>query len=394
MLPSYRRDIVGTLRSRLSESRRFIQVVSGPRQTGKTTAILQALEGLAGFPCSFVQASPGVASSQEWLRREWSNARPSPQSTAAILVVDEIQLVDQWSAVVKELWDEDTRVGADLRVVLSGSSSVLLMKGLSEGLTGRFEELRCHQWDFRECRDAFGFSLDDYLYFGGYPGAAALRGDKGRWLDYMESAIIAPSVLKDVIALDRVTKPALMEALFSLGAAYSGQEISYRKLMGQLDDAGNATTVAHYLDLLQDAGLLAGLQKHSQKLLKSRASSPRLIAFDTSLMVASYGRYREFLLTDPDRFGHLAESAVGAYLLKRGLREHFDVNWWREGDKEVDFVISSGEAVTAIEVKSGRIKGTRGLDAFCAENPSAKSLVVGSLQAPLENFLLGDIALF
>lgn len=393
MMAEYKRDIVHKLVSRLNEPRRFIQVVSGPRQTGKTTAISQALSEMSNLPCHSVQVGADSAT-RDWLRREWGEARRLAAKSKSVLVVDEIQLVDQWSSVVKELWDEDTKTGTDLLVVLSGSSSLLLQKGLIEGLTGRFEELKCYQWDFDECMQAFGFSLEDYLYFGGYPGAAPLVSDESRWLDYMTSSIIAPSIFKDVISLGKVTKPVLMEALFTLGTAYSGQEVSYRKLMGQLDDAGNATTVAHYLQLLREAGLLAGIQKHSKKLIKTRASSPRLIAFDTSLMVANYGRYREFLLTDPERRGHLVECAVGAYLLRRGLREHFDVEWWRDGSNEVDFILSSGRAVTVIEVKSGRIKSLKGLDAFCRDVPEAKSLVVGSADAPLDEFLLGHIPLF
>lgn len=303
-------------------------------------------------------------------------------------------MVSQWSAVVKSLWDEDTDNETALIVVLTGSSSLLLQKGLREALTGRFEIIPCLQWDYLECAQAFGFTLDDYLYFGGYPGAAPLKSDKNRWLDYLQNSIIAPSVYKDVISLDRVTKPALMEALFTLGSAYSGQEISYRKLLGQLDDAGNATTIAHYLSLLSEAGLLSGLQKYTEKLLKTRASSPRLIAHDTSLMVASYGRYRDYLLTDPDRRGHLVESAVGGYLLKRAFKEHFNVCWWREGTEEVDFVIHDGAARTAIEVKSGRVKGIGGLDAFAKRYPGTHTLVVGSHEAPLEDFLLGAVPLF
>lgn len=389
----FRRSIVQTITERIAEPRRYMQVIVGPRQTGKTTATRQALDSL-DIPSRFARASQDIPASQDWLRREWNEARRLAQRASAVLVIDEIQMVTQWSAVVKALWDEDTDNGIDLAVVLTGSSSLLLQRGLREALTGRFEVIPCLQWDYAECREAFGFTLDDYLYFGGYPGAAPLKSDKGRWLDYLQNSIIAPSVFKDVIALDRVTKPALMEALFTLGSAYSGQEISYRKLLGQLDDAGNATTIAHYLSLLSDAGLLSGLQKYTEKLLKTRASSPRLIAHDTSLMVASYGRYREFLLTDPDRRGHLVESAVGAYLLKRAFKEHFDVCWWREGAKEVDFVIQDGLARTAIEVKSGKIKGIGGLDAFTKLYPDTRTLVVGSSEAPLEAFLLGEIPLF
>lgn len=393
MLPEFRRSIVDTLISRVKEPRRFIQVVTGPRQTGKTTAVKQMMSSV-DLPTHFARASQDAVPSTNWLRGEWEQARLLCERGKALLVIDEIQMVSQWSGSVKALWDEDADEGTDLQVVLTGPSSLLLKKGLVESLTGRFEVIECPQWYFGECRDAFGLSLEEYLYFGGYPGAIALINDKNRWLDYVKNSIIDPSVLKDAISLERVTKPALMEALFQLGCSYSSQEISYRKLLGQLDDAGNATTIAHYLSLLSDAGLLTGLQKYSEKLVKTRSSSPRLMVHDTSLLVANYGMYREYLLTDPERKGHLVESAVGAYLLKRSKKDHFDVFWWREGDKEVDFVIQSGRARTAIEVKSGRVKSLKGLDAFSTLFPKTKTLVVGSSLCPLEDFLGGNVPLF
>lgn len=393
MLPEYKRKIVGTLSTRLIEPRKFMQVVVGPRQTGKTTAVRQTLAEI-DIPSKLVRASQDINASRDWLRREWDQARLEAKNGPFVLAIDEIQMVSQWSTVVKELWDSDTDNDLDLKVVLTGSSSVLLQHGLRETLTGRFEIIPCQQWEFPECEDAFGFSLNDFLFFGGYPGAAALKDDVFRWLDYMHDSIIAPSVLRDVIALDRITKPALMEALFNLGCAYSGQEVSYRKLLSQLDDAGNATTIAHYLNLLSDAGLLSGLQKYSGKQLKSRASSPRLIVHDTSLMTASYGEGRESLLTDPSSRGHLVESAVGASLIKRAISEHFKVFWWREGNKEVDFVLQSGTALTAIEVKSGRLKGLDGVDAFHSAHKGSKSIIIGSENAPLDAFLRGEIDLF
>ena len=350
---------------------------------------------LYDIPCHFARASQDIPSSQNWLRREWEEARKLTEGNSkAILVVDEIQMVTQWSSIVKAMWDEDADKDRELLVLLTGSSSLLLHKGLRESLTGRFELHHCLQWSLEECRNAFNFTLEDYLYFGGYPGAAPLKGDKNRWLNYMMESIIEPSISRDVISLDDIHKPALMRSLFSLGAAYSGQEISYRKLMGQLDDAGNATTIAHYLDLLSSAGLLSGLQKYSPKILKTRASSPRLIAHDTSLMVAMYGQYRDFLLTDPERKGHLVESAVGAYLLKRAQQEHFEVFWWREGTSEVDFVVQDGRNCTAIEVKSGRIKNTHGLDSFHKAFSNNHNIVVGSSNTSLKDFLLGKIPLF
>lgn len=393
-IPPYRRPLVKTLIERMNEPRKFIQMLIGPRQTGKSTAIRQALKDIE-LPVHIALASID-SSSRDWLRSQWLQARSliNTTNTTAILVIDEVQLIDQWSSVVKELWDEDTWSGIGLRVVLSGSSSLLLEKGLTEGLTGRFEIIRSTHWSYRECRDAFGYELDDFLYFGGYPGSAPLRNDKDRWLDYMNGSVIDPSISKDVILMEAVRKPALMQRLFRIGASYSAQELSYRKIMGQLDDAGNTTTLAHYLSLLDDAGLLCGLTKYDPKILKQKASSPRFMVYDTSLMVATYGVYRDFLLTDNERRGHLVESAVGAYLLARSKKEHFDVHWWRDGTAEVDFVLSSGEEVVAIEVKSGRIKSTKGLAAFVNRFHNAKTIIVGSSDCSLEDFLLGKIPLF
>ncbi len=393
-IPEYQRPLVKTLAERMNEPRRFIQMLIGPRQTGKSTAIRQALQSVK-IPTHVALASID-SSSRDWLRAQWAQARNlvTPTSPAALLVVDEIQLVDQWSAVVRELWDEDEWSGTDLRVVLSGSSSLLLQKGLREGLTGRFEMIRSTHWSFPECVAAFGYGLDEFLLFGGYPGSAPLRQDEERWLDYMNDAVIAPSIAKDVVALEEVRKPILMERLFRLGAASSGQELSYRKIMGQLDDAGNTTTLARYLDLLDDAGMLCGLAKFDPKLVREKASSPRFMVYDTSLMTASYGRYRDFLLTDSERKGHLVESAVGSCLLARSKQEHFDVSWWREGDKEVDFVVSQGSDVTAIEVKSGRVKSLKGLTAFMNKFPHARVLIIGAQDTPVEAFLRGEVPLF
>lgn len=393
-MAEYRRSIVKDLIARTSERRRFIQILAGPRQTGKSTAIRQALERV-DLPRHVALASID-SSSRDWLRAQWLQTRNliTEDTPAALLVIDEVQLVSQWSAVVKELWDEDAWNGIDLRVVLSGSSSLLLRKGLAEGLTGRFEIIRSTHWSYSECRDAFGYSLEDFLYFGGYPGGAIFKNDKQRWLDYLNDAVIEPSITRDVIALEEVRKPALMRKLFQMGAPYSAQELSYRKILGQLDDAGNTTTIAHYLDLLDAAGLLCGLQKYDPRMMREKASSPRLMVYDTALMTATYGRYRDFLLTDPERKGHLVESAVGAYLLALSKKERFDVRWWREGANEVDFVLVQGESATAVEVKSGRVKSLKGLTAFVNQVPHAKTLVVGSSSCSLEDFLSGEVTLF
>lgn len=391
---AYQRSIVEIIRNRIEEQRQFIQIIIGPRQTGKTTAVNQAV-AQAGCPGAFAEATKGE-STPDWIRAQWYRARNmfAALQLPVLLVIDEVQYIRGWSSVVKTLWDEDTRDGVQVKAILLGSSATLIHDGLSESLMGRFELIHSPHWSYAECADAFGYSLEDYLYFGGYPGAAILKDDERRWFNYMHSSIIDPSIVNDALQLADVRKPELMRRLFEVGAAYSGQEVSYRKLLGQLDDRGNAATIAHYLSLLSEAGLMSGLQKYDPKHLREKASSPRLIVHDTSLMVAEFGRNRSALLTDPALRGRLVESAVGAHLINRATIEGFSVHWWRDGNDEVDFVIADKDAVTAIEVKSGRVKPTKGMTRFLLENPQAHSIVVGSAECSIERFLLGETELF
>ena len=390
----YERAIVSTIVKRIKEPRSFIQIVVGPRQTGKTTAVVQALEHIS-LPHIFAEATKGE-SGRDWLCAQWSQARNVFAATRepVILVIDEIQFVSRWQAIVKTLWDEDTRQGTEVRAVLTGSSATLIHDGLNESLMGRFELIHSTHWSYAECREAFGYTLDEYLYFGGYPGAAQLRFDESRWLKYVRAAIVEPSIANDVLQIADVRRPELMRRLFEVGASYSGQEISYRKLLGQLDDRGNTATVAHYLGLLSQAGLMSGLSKYDPKMLREKASSPRIMVHDTALMVAAHGRRRSRLLVEPDLRGRLVESAIGASLINRATEEGFAVHWWREGGDEVDFVIADQEAVTAIEVKSGRVKPTKGMSRFIAENPHARMLTVGSADCSVEAFLSGEVELF
>jgi predicted AAA+ superfamily ATPase len=388
MTPTYERNLVSVLAARMRESRRFIQVMAGPRQTGKSTAVTQALAHLS-LPQHFVTADRIATRSPEWLEAEWQQARllTNGRTQAAILAVDEVQNVSQWSSTVKALWDEDARSGIDLRVVLSGSSSLLLQKGLSESLMGRFEMIRSTHWSFAEMHAAFGYELDEYLLYGGYPASALFKDDFQRWLWYMNDAVVEATISRDIVQMEEVRKPALLRNLFMLGCQYSSQELSYRNIQGQLQDRGNVTTIAHYLELLSNADLLCALMKYDEKPLNTRRSSPRLAVFDTSLMSSVQRDDARLLLSDPERRGRLYESAVGAYLLAQSKRELFDVLWWREGNSEVDFVLKKGAELLAIEVKSGRVKGLGGLQDFRSRYPKAELLVVGGENHPLEEFL-------
>ncbi len=298
---------------------------------------------------------------------------------------------------MKALWDADQRDGTPVKVFLSGSSSLLLHHGLEESLMGRFELIRSPHWSLAECREAFGYTLDDFLFLGGYPGAARFSEDEARWSAYIRDSVVEPTISQDVLALGDVRKPALMRALFRLGALYSGQELSYNKMLGQLQDAGNTVTLARYLDLLDKAGMIATLPKYHAKELERRRSSPRLMVYDTALMCAVSDKGRERLMGESDLRGHVVESAVGAYLLGRAPSEGFEVCWWREGNDEVDFVLQKGEALSAIEVKGGSELRQGGMARFLSKNPQARRIVVGGSSAgacELEEFLLGEVPLF
>jgi len=392
----YKRVLVDQLKTRMNEKRRFMQIVIGPRQTGKTTAVLQALKSLP-LPHHYINADDPSVVSHEWLRNEWEKTRLMQKQAKkeVILAIDEVQKIPQWSSMVKFLWDEDTRKNNPVKVILSGSSSLLIQKGLNESMAGRFEVLFCPHWSYRECKTAFKYKLNDFLFFGGYPGAASLKDDVERWARYMGSSIVEPSIAKDVIQMEEIRKPALLRSLFTLGATYSAQELSYTKMLGQLTDAGNTVTLAHYLELLDNANILCGLPKYAANKLKSKQSSPRLMVYDTSLLVWAAGTTRKSFLELPDARGHLVESAVGACLLARGKEEGFSVYWWRDRDKEVDFVIEKGTtALTAIEVKSGRVKHIAGSIDFIKRYPKALSLTVGGEGCSLEDFLEGKVPLF
>ncbi len=384
----YRRPILANLVDRLREPRRFIQVLAGPRQVGKTTLARQALD-LIDVPSHYATADlpglePGI-----WLSQQWDLARlKARDSGRALLILDEAQKVGGWSEAVKAHWDEDTAAGVDLKVLLLGSAPLLVQHGLTESLAGRFELIRASQWSFAEMRDAFGWDLDRYLYFGGYPGPADLIDDEARWSRYVRDSLIETTVSRDILLMTQVNKPALLRRLFQLGCDYSGQVLSYTKMLGQLHDAGNTTTLAHYLQLLGGAGLISGLQKLSVRRVRQRASSPKLMVHDTGLLAASDGADFATTRRTPQRWGRIVESAVGAHLLHETAGTDIDLWYWRDGHREVDFVLSRGGRLVPIEVKSGRDRGAHpGTAAFARQHEVHRHLLVGTGGMPLETFL-------
>ena len=273
----FERSYLQEIKGRISEPRTFIQVILGPRQVGKTTMITQLLSQIS-IPYLFESADAVLATNSTWLLQVWETARLQMKMSGAseyLLVIDEIQKIDNWSEVVKQQWDRDTHEGINIKVILLGSSRLLIQKGLTESLAGRFETLYLGHWSFAEMQVAFGWSIEQYVYFGGYPGSASLIKDESRWKNYINDALIETSISKDILMLTRVDKPALLKRLFELGSLYSGQILSFTKIVGQLQDAGNTTTLANYLNLLSDCGLLGGVEKYAGDIIRKRSSSPK-----------------------------------------------------------------------------------------------------------------------
>jgi predicted AAA+ superfamily ATPase len=384
----YRRPQALLLAERLAEPRRFLQVVAGPRQVGKST-LVQQVTGDLGVPVRYVSADEPTLRGTDWISQQWEAARLEATGKAgAILVLDEIQKIPSWSETVKRLWDEDTRKKRPLKVVMLGSAPLLIAQGLTESLAGRFETLRLPHWSWAEMRDAFDWKIDQYLTFGGYPGAAPLIRDPARWSRYIADSLIETSIARDVLLLTRVDKPALLRRLFELACRYSGQVLSYTKMLGQLQDAGNTTTLAHYLDLLAGAGMVCGLSKYAGDAARSRGSSPKLQVLNTALMTVTAGVSPEEAQSDREFRGRLVESAVGAHLANAAAGGECELFYWRERGQEVDFVVKGGYRLTAIEVKSGRApQAHSGTAAFAAAFKVKRTLLVGGDGIPVEEFL-------
>lgn len=377
---------------RLNEPRKFIQVIVGPRQVGKTTMVTQAVEQIA-IPHLFFSAD-NIFASNDWLAEKWQSARLMVQMQGLeqlVLVIDEVQKIPNWSECIKKEWDLDTFNHIPIKLVLLGSSRLMIMNGLTESLAGRFELVRMTHWTFAEMRDGFGWDLDTFIYYGGYPGASEMITDENRWRNYVENAILEASINKDVLQTSNVYKPALLRQLFTLCCAYSGKELSYRKMLGSLQEAGNATTLANYLQLLAEANLVSGLQKYARDNARKYSSTPKLQVFDNALMNVYNQTTFASVRTDATLWGRQVESAVGSYLLSQAEKHRMQVYYWRENNAEVDFVLQRGMAVVAIEVKSNNARTNAGLHLFDNKYKPLRAFVVGNEGIPVADFLQMDI---
>lgn len=392
---SYKREQIKDILSRIDEQRGKLQVIVGPRQVGKTTLMGQVLEECT-LPYDSYSADDVTGVSADWLAQVWETARMKmlvQGNIKRLLVIDEVQKISNWSETVKAEWDRDTREKRELIVVLLGSSRMLIEKGLTESLAGRFELIRLSHWTYMEMRDCFGWTLPQYIYFGGYPGAAAFIGNETRWRNYVKDSLVEPSISKDVLMDTRVLKPQLLRQLFEIGSSCSGELLSLTKVAAQLQDAGNVTTLAGYLHLLDECGLLCGLQKYAADNSRKYNSIPKFQVHNNALRNAwSELNYSE-AVENPKEWGRMAESAVGAYLVSQAQIADYKVYYWRENNDEVDFVLTRRDRKIAIEVKSGRRTVNAGLPKFKTLYNPYHAITVGSGGLSFEEFLSMDLNL-
>ena len=384
----YERPYLKKIKQRIEEPRKFIQVIFGPRQVGKTTLMDQLLTQTS-IPHLYESADAVLSADGAWLSQVWETARlrmRAFEGSEYLLVIDEVQKIDHWSEIVKQQWDKDTRERVNMKVILLGSSRLLIQKGLTESLAGRFETLYIGHWSFAEMEAAFGWSMEQYIYFGGYPGSASLIHDEQRWKNYIRDALIETTISKDILMLTRVDKPALLKRLFELGCNYSGQILSFNKIIGQLQDAGNTTTLSNYLTLLSESGLLGGLEKYAGNLIVQRSSSPKFQVYNNALLSSQgYGSYSDAVVNS-EWWGRLAESSIGAHLLNYAASERYNLYYWREATLEVDFVLQKADKVIGLEVKSGAHYENKGMGVFQKRFHPCRILLVGTSGIPFKEF--------
>ena len=387
-----------TLTDRIEkEKRKFIQVLYGPRQVGKTTLVTQ-FANQTHIPVHYVSADAVISPGGIWITQQWEAARVQLSGSGGgetILIIDEVQKIENWSETVKKEWDEDTLKGLPLKVILLGSSRLLLQKGLTESLAGRYESIYIGQWSYAESYEAFGLLPDQFVWFGGFPGPVGLINQETRWKSYILDSLIEPAISKDILMLTRVDKPALLKRLFEMGCLFSGQILSFNKIMGQLADAGNTTTLAHYLELLDTSGMLKGIEKFSPGVLRQRSSSPKFQVHNTAFLSAQQALTFAETKARPEVWGRWVESAIGAHLLNCSIKEGFRLYYWRHRNDEVDFVIESHGRSIGVEVKSGPSEKTRGMLAFQQQFAPVRTLLVGAQGIPWQEFLkLNPMELF
>lgn len=391
----YQRRHLNILKSRMAEPRRRMQIVMGPRQVGKSTLVGQFTEGIS-VPFDFFAADGVNRFDSSWIPNKWQQVRMRMDIHSEqehILIIDEVQKIRGWSEQVKKEWDEDSRSHRNLKVILLGSSRILLQKGLEESLEGRFETIKMGYWDWQEMHEAFGFSMDEYVYFGGFPGLAPDIQDEDRWRNLMEDSIISPILTRDILEIEEIRNPALLRQVFELACIESAKELSLTKMQGTMN-SGTVPTIKNYLDILNKSMIVQPLQNYSPSRVKEKQSVPKMQVFNNAFR----NRFGTFSFdearVDPAEWGRLVESAVGAHLANRAMTDDYELFYWRnERRQECDYVLRKGQALVAIEVKSGSVDKTVGFEKFkeqFADNVTA-AFIVGPHALPLDDFFMMDL---
>lgn len=391
----YQRRHLNILTSRMAEPRRRMQIVMGPRQVGKSTLVGQFTEGIS-VPFDFFAADGVNRFDSSWIPNKWQQVRMRMDIHSEqehILIIDEVQKIRGWSEQVKKEWDEDSRSHRNLKVILLGSSRLLLQKGLEESLEGRFETIKMGYWDWQEMHEAFGFSMDEYVYFGGFPGLAPDIQDEDRWRNLMEDSIISPILTRDILEIEEIRNPALLRQVFELACIESAKELSLTKMQGTMN-SGTVPTIKNYLDILNKSMIVQPLQNYSPSRVKEKQSVPKMQVFNNAFR----NRFGTFSFdearVDPAEWGRLVESAVGAHLANRAMTDDYELFYWRnERRQECDYVLRKGQALVAIEVKSGSVDKTVGFEKFkeqFADNVTA-AFIVGPHALPLDDFFIMDL---
>ncbi len=371
------------------ERRKFILTIFGPRQIGKTTLVTQLIKN-EDLLFHYVSADAVATSNQMWISQQWETARLKLKSSKArqlILIIDEIQKIENWSEIVKKEWDNDTGNKVNIKVIVLGSSTLLIKKGLTESLAGRFENIHMGHWSFTEINKAFNIPVEKFAWFGGYPGSYQLVKDEQRWKDYIKNSLIETTISKDILMLYQVNKPALLKRLFELGSLYSGQILSFTKILGQLQNAGNTVTLSHYLSLLNEAGLIYGIPKYSVQIFRQRKSSPKFQVYNSAFISSQMFETFKEVKKLPRKWGRIVEVAIGAHLINFAKTENYQVFYWRHVNNEVDFVLQYHDKIIGIEVKSGTSIHKKGIDVFNKMFNPYKVLLVGDSGIPWQEFL-------
>lgn len=391
-----RQYLFNELLQSINSKQNLIQAIVGPRQIGKTTLILQLFRKWKG-PKLYKSADELSTPNTEWINTQWNKIRDKSaknKKSKSLIILDEVHKIPRWSEAVKKLFDEDHRRNLNIRVILLGSAALLMQRGLTESLSGRFELHRHNHWSFKECNDFFKISLEEYLYFGGYPGALLMRKDEERWARYIRDSLIETVLSKDLLLLSPITKPVLLRQAFSLATSYPAQILSYQKMLGTLQDAGNTTTIASYLQLLSKAFLLALLERWSGTKIKQKGSTPKIIVLDNGIISSMSGNKFKPTLKDKTIWGRLLENAVGAKLYSLAMNSGGELFYWKERDYEVDYILKLGNKIYALEVKSGILNKSAALSIFKKRYRNASLITISSLKTqklePADNINIDD----